>query len=111
MTEVWDLDESTGPVLRSVQISLPRRAGDFGEITPGESQATHTARDEVTPLLNAPTTSIQVGSYGGLDSCVGRESHVSADRSLLCRKPSTISKRSYNYGGQSTYGQTVGNVI
>ena len=111
MAEEWDLDESTGPVLRPVQISLPRLAGDLGEITPGESQATHTACDEVTPLLNAPTTSIQVGSYGGLDSCIGRESYVSTDRSLLRRNPSAISKRLHNYGGKSTYGQTVGNVI
>lgn len=108
MREVWDWDESTSPVLRSAQTFLPQRT-DLREITQGGSQVTQIARDEATPLL--PTTSTQVDSYGGLDACVSGESHVSTDRPLLRRKSSATLKRPYNYGGQSTYGQTVGNVI
>jgi vesicular inhibitory amino acid transporter len=114
MTEVWGWDESTRPALRPVRTFLPRRGVDLGEMTPaGRSQVTQATRDEVTPLLGAPPTSTQatVGSYGGLDACISGESHVSADRSLLRRKSSATLKKSYNYGGQSTYGQTVGNVI
>jgi hypothetical protein len=112
MTDVWGWDESTRPVSRPVRTFLPRRAVDLGEMTPGRSH-TQATRDEVTPLLGAPPTSTQVtvGSYGGLDACISGESHVSADRSLLRRKSSATLKKPHNYGGQSTYGQTVGNII
>jgi len=105
MSEVWDWDESTRPV---AQTFLPHRA-DLGEITPSRSHVTQITRDEATPLLTAPPTSAQVGNYGGPDAYIS-ESHISTDRSLLRRKSSTTLKKQFNYGGKSTYGQTVGNV-
>lgn len=62
---------------------------DLGEITPGGSQVTQKQQihDEVTPLLNAP------------------------DRSSIRRNSSAALKEPYNYGGRSTYKQTVGYLV
>lgn len=110
-TEPWGWDESTRPASQPIQTFLPLQTVDLGEIAPGRSQVTQTTRDESTPLLKAPPTSAEVGNYGGLDVCIGRESHASTDRSLLRRKSSATLRKPFTYGGQSTYGQTVGDVI
>jgi hypothetical protein len=90
------------------------RVGEVDEEVegPGGSQVTQKQhiRDEVTPLLNAPSISTQSG-YRGLDACISRESNVSADRSSIRRKSSATLKEPYNYGGRSTYKQTVGSII
>ncbi|KAG1755108.1 transmembrane amino acid transporter protein-domain-containing protein [Suillus paluster] len=110
--EVWDWDESSRPVMRPVRAFLPRQVVDIGEITPSGSQLTQTTSDEATPLLKASSTSNQI-SYGGpgSDAYVDGELCGSTDRSLLRRKSSATLKKPYNYGGQSTYGQTLFNSI
>ncbi|KAG1757395.1 transmembrane amino acid transporter protein-domain-containing protein [Suillus lakei] len=112
MTEFWDWDESSRPVLQPVRAFIPRRPIDTGEITASGSQLAQTTSDEATPLLKASPTTDQV-SYGGSDSdaYVGEESRRPIDRSLLRRKSSITLRKPYNYGGQSTYGQTLFNSI
>ncbi|KAG1728152.1 transmembrane amino acid transporter protein-domain-containing protein [Suillus paluster] len=96
-------------ILRPVQAFLPSRAVDIGEITPGGSQLAQITSDETTPLLQGSSASNQVSHWGpDSDSYFGGEP---TDQSLLRRKSSVSLKRSYNYGGQSTYGQTLLNSI
>jgi vesicular inhibitory amino acid transporter len=114
MTEFLDWDEASRPVLRPARTFIPRRPVDTWEITAaGASQPAQPTSDEATPLLKAsPTSSNQVSHEGSdLDAYVGEESRDPTDRSLLRRKSSVTLKKPHNYGGQSTYGQTVGVVI
>jgi hypothetical protein len=113
-TEFWDWDEVSHPVLRPARTFIPRRPVDTWEITVADgSQLAQPTSDEATLLLKAsPIASNQV-SYGSSDSdaYVSEESCDPTDRSLLWRKSSATLKKPHNYGGQSTYGQTVGVVI
>jgi len=114
MTEFLDWDEASRPVLRPARTFIPRRPVDTWEITAtGASQPAQPTSDEATPLLNAsPTSSNQVSHEGSdSDAYVGEESRDPTDRSLLRRKSSVTLKKPHNYGGQSTYGQTLFNSI
>lgn len=112
ISEFWDCNETSRPVLRPARTFIPRRADDIGEITTANgSQLAQSTSDEVAPLLKASPTSNQV-NYGGSDSdayIIG-ESRGPTDRSLQ-RKSLVNLRKPYNYKGQSTYGQTVGLVI
>ncbi|KAG1867878.1 transmembrane amino acid transporter protein-domain-containing protein [Suillus subalutaceus] len=114
MTELWDWDESSRPVLQPARTFIPRRPVDTREITAaGGSQLARSTSDEAAPLLKASSTSSNQISYGGSDSdaYVGEESRIPTDRSLLRRKSSVTLRKPHNYGGQSTYGQTLFNSI
>lgn len=112
ISEFWDCDEMSRPVLRPARIFIPRRADDIGEITTANgSQPAQSTSDEVAPLLKASPTSNQV-NYGGSDSdayIIG-ESRGPTDRSLQQKSLVTL-RKPYNYRGQSTYGQTLFNSI
>ncbi|KAG2350557.1 hypothetical protein BDR05DRAFT_954656 [Suillus weaverae] len=113
MTEFWDRDETLRPVLQPTRTFIPRQPVDTREITAAsESQLAQSTSDEAAPLLEAFPTSNQV-NYGGSDSdaYVGGESRGLTDRSLLRRKSSATLREPHNYGGQSTYGQTLFNCI
>ncbi|KAG2368253.1 transmembrane amino acid transporter protein-domain-containing protein [Suillus spraguei] len=112
MTEFWDWDETSRPVPQPAQTFITHRPVDSSwEITAG-SQPAQSTSDEAAPLLKASPTSNQV-SYGASDSdtYAGEESRGPTDRSLLRRKSSVTLRKPYNYGGQSTYGQTLFNSI
>lgn len=114
MTELWDWDEASRPVLQPARAFIPRRPVDTREITAaGGSQFAQSTTDEAAPLLKASPTSCNQISYGGSDpdAYVGEESRGPTDRSLLRRKSSATLKKPHNYGGQSTYGQTLFNSI
>ncbi|KAG2350551.1 hypothetical protein BDR05DRAFT_954654 [Suillus weaverae] len=115
MTEFWDWDETLRPVSQPARTFIPRarQPVDTREITAAsESQLAQSTSDEAAPLLEAFPTSNQV-NYGGSDSdaYVGGESRGPTDRSLLRRKSSVTLRKPHNYGGQSTYGQTLFNSI
>ncbi|KAG1801426.1 transmembrane amino acid transporter protein-domain-containing protein [Suillus plorans] len=113
MTEFWDWDETSRPVLQRARTFIPQRPVETREITAtSASQLARSTSDEAVPLLQASPTSNQV-SYGGSDSdtYVGEESHDQTDRSILQRKSSGTLRQPHNYGGQSTYGQTLFNSI
>ncbi|KAG1834592.1 transmembrane amino acid transporter protein-domain-containing protein [Suillus variegatus] len=113
MTEFWDWDETSRPVLQRARTFIPQRPVETREITATSgSPLAQSTSDETVPLLQASPTSNQV-SYGGSDSdaYVGGESHGPTDRSILRRKSSGTLRKPHNYGGQSTYGQTLFNSI
>ncbi|KAG1783774.1 transmembrane amino acid transporter protein-domain-containing protein [Suillus placidus] len=113
MTEFWDWDETLRPVSQPARTFIPRQPVDTQEITAAsESQLAQSTSDEAAPLLEAFPTSNQV-NYGGSDSdaYVGGESRGTTDRPLLRRKSSITLRKPHNYGGQSTYGQTLFNSI
>lgn len=112
ISEFWDCDETSRPILRPARTSIPRRADDIGEIIAANgSQFAQSTSDELAPLLKASPTSNQV-NYGGSDSdaYISGESRGPKDRSLK-RKSLVTLRKPYNYRGQSTYGQTLFNSI
>ncbi|KAG2077126.1 hypothetical protein BDR04DRAFT_1089441 [Suillus decipiens] len=111
ISEFWDWDETSRPVLPPARTFIPRRPVNTWEITAGCHFAQPTS-DEAAPLLKASPASNQV-SYGVSDSdtYTDGESRGPTDRSLLRRKSSVTLRKPYNYGGQSTYGQTLFNSI
>ncbi|KAG0694580.1 transmembrane amino acid transporter protein-domain-containing protein [Suillus ampliporus] len=112
ITVVCGFDESSHPVLRRVRAFIPPRAVYIGEISPGGNRVTQITSDEATPLLQGSPTSNQLSHWGpDSDVYVDEESHGPTDRSLLWHESPVTLNKPYNYGGQSTYEQTLLNSL